>query len=281
MYCAYIGLWLSTDPLGIHPGRSGYVYSSNAPTSLTDATGLRPCNQCKPPVNSPVDLRDTFSATLGPRDASNDIYPRVGSTFFLNWSLRRDIAAGVTPFKNGATCPCCCKKVGVIQIVRQKATGFPASMWNQPNWKLDQALPYPHGSNITGDPCAGEGVSTNDAPNYAKYLEPIWFKQEFESCVVCLEGRERGPYGRVIYGCLQWHHELQLGPSVVTPSGRFTQYTYDNVTIGRQERWKVLSRTIISGTGAQSMNAQWQSEVRNAPGLPATFAMRAILAAYD
>jgi RHS repeat-associated protein len=244
--------WLPQDPLFVSLLMSGwsleanlYKYVDNSPTDSVDPEATTTWNY-RPE-------RGTFTELVfgSPNDISAN-HPQLRpaarpgyleSFFNLHWQMNRRLFVG-------AAC-CKCSQVGFIQIVKQQSelySWIPDRVATK-GWALDSGIPYGYasfyntqfkGGNIpaTGDPCKIPVIGMQDAPGVPINLP--WFAfgwgmwgrrgslfQEFETCVVCLDGTE-GPEFELIqmlggsdsvlssfttYGCVKWSHEFRVSPA--------------------------------------------------------------------
>ena len=160
--------------------------------------------------------------------------------------------------------------------------------------ELNGAIPYPESSPKTINPCSGPPkpppgsftpwsgglaeISMDDNP-HSPYPNTKYAAQEFESCVVCLDGPE---YSRkleylvaanriniasmAVYGCVRW------GQTIDVTGRKYRRYMIADQTasVSKKHGWAVdggagasLKLTnIVPGGGAETPSNQWKEAVR-------------------
>jgi RHS repeat-associated protein len=242
MYQPTMARWYSEDPLLAVIGLNYYCYSLRGMVTI-DPSGKVPCDTISGGIHSRPDAGGAkvwFEGTSG--KGNGEELGKWQSIFNLSWT------ADPEQFKGSGCCECCCNWAGIVQIFRTTAVGFtplhhrwPLGTWT-PEFALDGGIPYPHGGQLdlrklgknkptAGNPCSTPPLSIAmfDSPGIWPGPAPFTlrsYKQEFETCIVCLNGCEGPiwdfvyefpgsitPYNDrlVSYGCVTWEHSFTRG----------------------------------------------------------------------
>jgi RHS repeat-associated protein len=208
-YAPAIARWLSPDTLDVllHEARP-YVYATNRPAFHTDPSGEFQDVIYLPRVK--VIVRASLSEV--PFVEKDD---RFQSYFHVQF--------GIDPPLFSEIKPCCCDTVGIVQVASGYALAYNATALVQKvdvGPLIDKSIPYP-GDKVR-KPCSerqtleSEDYPGLNGPLLDRMLRARWVivNQKFETCVVCLEGREGlllhklGITRMYVYGCITWDHML-------------------------------------------------------------------------
>ena len=207
-----VGRWISQDPIGFAAGDANlYRYVGNKTTTYTDPSGLyedpRPY-----PVDGGGPATGDSSYIHGRVELLALKKPKPSNKGKLTTDFSFSFRVLPKKFRTtpdvSADCKKC-KKVGYVQIVKQKFDRglIPAPTENY-DWKIDagntwgNGIPYPEGTPLTADPTLGAGSGdwgeTMRFVDIPGIVEKTWrgrsleLVQDFEVHLVCLDGLEKG-----------------------------------------------------------------------------------------
>jgi RHS repeat-associated protein len=176
-----LGRWLSRDPIGEAAGLNLQEYVANRPPNFADPLGL---------AGGPE-----FDVSISGQ--SDDP------------SVNRFNVHIFTSIKDP-----CCEKISFIQLIKQEDPfPFPVGGFDSGEWRIDfkvfggkeyyPCYPHQYPSQLNG----GEMVkSMDDLPGDYNWPPRPWGLWNFETCIVCLEGKNKG----TIYGCYSWEISFNL-----------------------------------------------------------------------
>jgi RHS repeat-associated protein len=238
-YDTATGKFMSQDPIGFRAGDENlYRYVKNNPVTFFDPSGLyiMPANAVKY-----IAGRGSFSKVIL-EAVDYKKYKKVSdleSRYIAHWDA--NIKSFTFKDKKDKICHYC-DKIGFIQVKKYHLELH--GVWDilqreDSNWEVDGGVPYPYPSSqptpppITTIPWTSPGkIGMGDQPGRNIYVplfgsKIITFRQDFETCAVCLEGLEgistqwheisglgitTGYYASlqnmVVYGCVKWFHEF-------------------------------------------------------------------------
>ena len=146
----------------------------------------------------------------------------IGSEFGMLWDANKPAFIGK------GVC-----EVGILQIARTEThywgfSGELQELFNNEEWHVDKGVPYPNewfgGRGTSDNPFSTGKLSAQDSPGSLQDIigifGPSWLQnatQEFETCVVALQGAEgihmgtllKGPT-MAVYGCISWGYDAAL-----------------------------------------------------------------------
>ena len=278
MYQPTVARWLSVDPIGVINGDNLYLYVQR----FIDPSG----SQCQAPDGVTYRPRGYFRESLiEPRGIGvgwpEKLFDWGGSNFDTAWSPWESVFREERLFIQDGCC--CCDEVAFVQIIRNwyKTENTLLEILRWDDWHLDsQSGSYLDPFQRYGIPCYDPKQSKphqarmQDLPGFRLTYTPFgrysYFRQEFETCVVCTSGVE-GPKikndalaGITVYGCMRWEHEFSRDKLGNLHSG---------VMMGKKVPYRVVGRWFDTGLGKKSAIAaeDWSaSEWVGGKGFPPT-----------
>ncbi len=204
-YNSQTGRWLTRDPLGITPaanknpfnihsqykdGLNLYQYVLSRPVVASDPLGLSTCN------GKYIAGRGKFKpASLG-STLSTWARGDIGSTLDLIFRPDKKVKKH-----------CFCDKITFAQIFKEYKRTKTLNKGIFEPWQIDEGFPYrlsePWIRTIKKE---SYFARMHDDPGLTRWgrLRYYYLNQDFETCAVCVEGREKGAN----YGCVKWGHTL-------------------------------------------------------------------------
>ncbi len=250
MYQPIVARWSSVDPRWQDDNCTPYTFVRQHPIQSHDFDGHR-CTRAEYDQVKYLPDRGIFRSvkmTTNTETTPHAIFGTIPfAAFFSELVFDFKPSAGfvLDASKFNSDC-CCCKTLGVVQIVKQ-SIGYKGILpthvpfYRSHDWEIDAGIcGFPYSPSSTGSPChliddpvAGKitsgSVPFSDTPavgfpSFAGYLTNV--TQDFEACIVCIQphseymGHDRndegflgGATGRVLgavsYGCIRWGHSWE------------------------------------------------------------------------